>query len=170
MRLTRFGFQGVAFYLVMFGAFFATPYSNLFFLLLGFLTLLGAFSVVAAYRNLGGVTGAVPELRPVPSGADVAVPDPYPLIFVVWNSLFNVLTGSQQRVGNWPGVTVDRKEGFYRHCGETVQVVDLPGVYSLSVAAGTVSMDERIARDYIAAHEADLVVNILDASNLERNL
>lgn len=99
-----------------------------------------------------------------------------PRIAVVGNpncgktSLFNALTGSHQRVGNWPGVTVDRKEGHYRHDGHTFQVVDLPGVYTLGVAIGTGSMDERIARDYIAAREADLIINILDAANLERNL
>ncbi|MDX2223052.1 MAG: Fe(2+) transporter permease subunit FeoB [Rhodospirillaceae bacterium] len=84
-------------------------------------------------------------------------------------SLFNALTGSHQRVGNWPGVTVDRKEGFFRHAGATVSVIDLPGVYSLSVSGGG-SMDERIARDYIQSRAADIVVNIVDASNLERNL
>jgi ferrous iron transport protein B len=84
-------------------------------------------------------------------------------------SLFNIMTGSHQRTGNWPGVTVDRKEGFYRHGGDVVDVVDLPGVYSLGVAGGG-SMDERIARDYIASRDADLVVNIIDASNIERNL
>jgi ferrous iron transport protein B len=84
-------------------------------------------------------------------------------------SLFNALTGSHQRVGNWPGVTVDRKEGFFLHRQRKVQVVDLPGVYSLAVA-GESAIDERIARDYVLGHEADVVVNILDASNLERNL
>ncbi len=99
-----------------------------------------------------------------------------PRIAVVGNpncgktSLFNALTGAHQRVGNWPGVTVDRKEGQYRHDGHTFQVVDLPGVYTLGVAIGTGSMDERIARDYIASREADLIINILDAANLERNL
>jgi len=83
-------------------------------------------------------------------------------------SLFNALTGSHQKVGNWPGVTVDRKEGHFQVHGHKVQVVDLPGVYSLAVS-GESSIDEKIARDYILAHEADVVVNILDASNLERN-
>ncbi len=84
-------------------------------------------------------------------------------------SLFNALTGANQRVGNWPGVTVDRKEGQFTHQGRKVHVDDLPGVYSLAVAGGS-SIDERIARDYILAQNADVVVNILDASNLERNL
>jgi len=85
-------------------------------------------------------------------------------------TLFNALTGARQRVGNWPGVTVERKEGIYREQGQTVTVVDLPGIYSLDVAAGSTGLDEQVARDYLLSGEADLVVNILDASNLERNL
>lgn len=85
-------------------------------------------------------------------------------------TLFNALTGARQRVGNWPGVTVERKTGTYRHLGEAVSVVDLPGAYSLDMAAGGGSEDERIARDYILAGDADLVVNIVDAAHLERNL
>lgn len=81
-------------------------------------------------------------------------------------TLFNVLTGSKQRVGNWPGVTVERKVGEYNHEGKKIRMVDLPGIYSLSAA----SLDEEVARDYILSGEADLVVNIVDASNLERNL
>jgi ferrous iron transport protein B len=81
-------------------------------------------------------------------------------------TLFNALTGTKQRVGNWPGVTVDRKSGKYIHQGKKVEVVDLPGFYSLSAA----SLDEEVARDYILSGEADLIVNIIDASNLERNL
>lgn len=84
-------------------------------------------------------------------------------------SVFNRLTGANQRVGNWPGVTVDRKEGRFEHGHATVTVVDLPGVYSLSVS-GASSLDERIARDFILSREAELVVNVVDASNLERNL
>lgn len=84
-------------------------------------------------------------------------------------TLFNALAGMRQKVGNWPGVTVDRKEGRYDHNGCTVTVVDLPGTYSLSTTA-TSGLDESIARDYVLSGEADLVVNIVDASNLERNL
>ena len=83
-------------------------------------------------------------------------------------SLFNALTGARQKVGNWPGVTVDRKEGTFQYDGRQVRVIDLPGVYSLAVA-GASSIDERIARDYILSQAADVIVNILDASNLERN-
>lgn len=85
-------------------------------------------------------------------------------------TLFNALTGSKQRVGNWPGVTVERKTGRYVFEGVEFELVDLPGTYSLDVSAGEVSLDEQIARDYVAAREADLIVNIVDASNLERNL
>jgi ferrous iron transport protein B len=81
-------------------------------------------------------------------------------------TLFNALTGAKQRVGNWPGVTVDRKSGEYTHADKRIEVVDLPGIYSLSAA----SLDEEVARNYILSGEADLFVNILDASNLERNL
>ena len=84
-------------------------------------------------------------------------------------TLFNTMTGARQRVGNWPGVTVDRKEGSYRHRGTDVTLVDLPGVYSLGVASQA-SVDERLGRDYILSGEPDVVVNIVDASNLERNL
>jgi ferrous iron transport protein B len=85
-------------------------------------------------------------------------------------TIFNALTGANQRVGNWPGVTVERKEGSYRYNGNTVTVVDLPGVYSLDAEDEETSLDELVARDYLLAWEADLVVNIVDASNLERNL
>ena len=81
-------------------------------------------------------------------------------------TMFNALTGAKQRVGNWPGVTVDRKVGNYRHSGKEVEVVDLPGIYSLAAT----SVDEEVARDYILSGEPDLIVNIVDASNLERNL
>ncbi len=81
-------------------------------------------------------------------------------------TLFNALTGAKQRVGNWPGVTVDRKSGEYAHAGKKIEVVDLPGIYSFSAA----SFDEQVARDYILSCEADLIVNIIDASNVERNL
>ena len=81
-------------------------------------------------------------------------------------TLFNALTGARQRVGNWPGVTVERKSGQYLHDGKRVEMVDLPGIYSLSAA----SPDEEVARDYILSGAADLIVNIVDASNLERNL
>ena len=85
-------------------------------------------------------------------------------------TLFNALTGARQRVGNWPGVTVERRSGHYSHNNNAVELVDLPGTYCLDVVDNEVSIDERIARDYILSSGADLVVNIIDASNLERNL
>ena len=85
-------------------------------------------------------------------------------------TLFNALTGARQQVGNWPGVTVERKSGEYRIGDTRVEVVDLPGTYSLDVVDRAVSLDEMVARDYVQSGEADLVVNIVDASNLERNL
>jgi len=81
-------------------------------------------------------------------------------------TVFNNLTGTHQHVGNWPGVTVEKKEGSYRYGGYQVRVVDLPGVYSLT----TYSPDEVVARNFILEGEPDVVVDILDASNLERNL
>ncbi len=85
-------------------------------------------------------------------------------------TLFNALTGTQQRVGNWPGVTVEKKVGHFVFKGERVEIVDLPGVYSLSAAGGSTSLDEQIARDFILSGEPKLIVNIVDASNIERNL
>lgn len=84
-------------------------------------------------------------------------------------TLFNSLTGASQQVGNWPGVTVEQKVGSYRHDGQAYTVVDLPGVYMLG-AVSRGSEDERVARDYILSGEPALVVNIVDGSNLERNL
>ncbi len=85
-------------------------------------------------------------------------------------TLFNVLTGSKQYVGNWAGVTVEKKTGEYTFGGKQVQCVDLPGTYSLESSDDQVSLDEKIARDYVATGEADLIINIVDASNIERNL
>lgn len=85
-------------------------------------------------------------------------------------TLFNVLTGSKQHVGNWPGVTVEKKTGEYFFADKKIIVVDLPGTYSLEAADDQVSLDEKIARDYVALKEADLIINILDATNIERNL
>ncbi|MBW2642228.1 MAG: Fe(2+) transporter permease subunit FeoB [Deltaproteobacteria bacterium] len=81
-------------------------------------------------------------------------------------TLFNDLTGAKQSVGNWPGVTVERKTGSYNHLNKDLEVVDLPGIYSLSAT----SLDEQIARDYVISGKPDLIVNIVDASNIERNL
>ena len=84
-------------------------------------------------------------------------------------TLFNLLTGGNQSVGNWPGVTVEKKVGAYQHRGARYDLVDLPGVYLVG-SVGRGSEDERVARDFILSGEAQLIVNILDAANLERNL
>ena len=81
-------------------------------------------------------------------------------------TVFNNLTGTRQRVGNWPGVTVEKKEGSLSFRDYDIKVVDLPGVYSLTAY----SIDEVIARNFIIDERPDVVVNIVDASNLERNL
>ena len=81
-------------------------------------------------------------------------------------TLFNSLTGSTAHVGNWPGVTVDKKEGIYKKCAEPVALVDLPGIYSLS----PYTSEEVIARNFILDEKPDCVINIIDATNLERNL
>jgi len=85
-------------------------------------------------------------------------------------TLFNALTGSKQRVGNWPGVTVEKKIGEFRQGDKRFEVVDLPGTYSMDVVDQEISLDEKIARDFVHANEVDLMVNVVDASNLERNL
>lgn len=81
-------------------------------------------------------------------------------------TLFNSLTGSTAHVGNWPGVTVDKKEGTYKKCPEPVSIIDLPGIYSLS----PYTPEEVISRNYILDEKPDCVINIIDATNLERNL
>lgn len=85
-------------------------------------------------------------------------------------TIFNALTDGHQRVGNWPGVTVERLSGFFSENNKKIEVVDLPGVYSLTVVSEVASIDERIASDYILTQKPDVIVNILDASNLERHL
>ena len=81
-------------------------------------------------------------------------------------TIFNELTGARQHVGNYPGVTVERKEGFRRHGDTELQIVDLPGTYSLTAY----SAEEVVARNVIIDEKPDVVVDIVDASNLERNL
>ncbi|MGZ5000355.1 MAG: FeoB small GTPase domain-containing protein, partial [Methylomonas sp.] len=85
-------------------------------------------------------------------------------------TLFNALTGSRQHVGNWPGVTVEKKTGEYSFRGNRIALVDLPGTYSLEADDDSISLDEKVARDYVASRQANLVINIIDASNIERNL
>jgi ferrous iron transport protein B len=82
------------------------------------------------------------------------------------STIFNALTGSNQHVGNWPGKTVAKKEGCYHENGMCVELIDLPGTYSLSAF----SPDEEVTRDYIVLDKPDVVVNVVDVNNLERNL
>ncbi len=82
------------------------------------------------------------------------------------STIFNELTGGNQHVGNWPGKTVERHEGWFEQNNERFNLVDLPGIYSLSAY----SPDEEVARDYIVRSRPDLIVNVVDATNLERNL
>lgn len=82
------------------------------------------------------------------------------------SALFNTFTGIRQKTGNWPGVTVDRKEGRFELDGRQASLIDLPGIYSLDAS----SLDEEITRDYLLSRQADLILNVVDAANLERNL
>jgi ferrous iron transport protein B len=82
------------------------------------------------------------------------------------SSIFNHLTGAKQHVGNWPGKTVSKAHGSFHHDGIEVQIVDLPGTYSLNAS----SPEEMIARDYLVHDRPDIVIVVADASNLERNL
>jgi ferrous iron transport protein B len=78
-------------------------------------------------------------------------------------TLYNLLTGSNQYVGNWPGVTVDKKEGFLF---ESIKIVDLPGIYAMD----TFSNEEKVSKQFLEEGDVDLILNIVDASNLNRNL
>lgn len=81
-------------------------------------------------------------------------------------TIFNALTGLRQHTGNWPGKTVEKKEGEIELEGRTINIVDLPGTYSLTAY----SPEEIIARDFIIEQHPDVVINVVDATNLERNL
>ena len=80
-------------------------------------------------------------------------------------TMFNVLTGSNQYVGNWAGVKIEKKEGYYKN-NKDIKIIDLPGIYSLS----PYSLEEIITRDYIVNEKPDIIINVIDASNIERNL
>ncbi len=112
---------------------------------------------------------AVPKLQAVPTSA----PDLRPLTIAVAgnpnsgkSTLINAIAGTRLQVGNWPGVTVEKKEAAFEHGGRRIRLVDLPGTYSLSPW----SQEEIVARDYLAGERPDVVVNVVDATNLERNL
>ncbi|MEM1981809.1 MAG: FeoB small GTPase domain-containing protein, partial [Candidatus Hadarchaeales archaeon] len=80
--------------------------------------------------------------------------------------IFNYFTGLHQHIGNWPGKTVEKAEGTLYFKGKLIDMIDLPGIYSLT----TFSLEERISREYIAKEKPDVVINVVDASALERNL
>ncbi len=82
------------------------------------------------------------------------------------STIFNMLTGAKQFIANYPGVTVEKKMGVYKYKGQKIKLVDLPGTYSLT----TYSLEERVARNYLIEEKPDLVLDIVDASNLERHL
>ncbi len=82
------------------------------------------------------------------------------------STIFNGLTGAKQKIGNWPGVTVDKKVGYLEYKGRSISVVDLPGTYSINAR----SPEEAIVVDFLANNKLDVVVDVVDASNLERNL
>src|SRR4030042_2467347 len=82
------------------------------------------------------------------------------------SSIFNQLTGLGQIIGNWPGKTVEKAEGLLLHHGKHIKIIDLPGIYSLS----TYSQEEIVSRDFIALEHPDVVINVVDATSLERNL
>jgi ferrous iron transport protein B len=85
-------------------------------------------------------------------------------------TLFNALTGAKQQVGNWAGVTVEKKTGQFKHAGEQFELTDLPGIYSLDSGNDSNSIDESIASRAILTHPADVIINVVDATSLERSL
>jgi ferrous iron transport protein B len=87
------------------------------------------------------------------------------------STLFNALTGARQQVGNWPGVTVEKKSGFYRHGERQIEVIDLPGTYSFDASGATAdSIDERIAQQFLSGTDCAAIINVIDASSLARGL
>lgn len=82
------------------------------------------------------------------------------------STIFNALTGAQQKIGNWPGVTVDKKTGYINHKERAISIVDLPGTYSIDAR----SPEEQIVADYLKTEKPDIIVDVVDASNIERNL
>ena len=76
-------------------------------------------------------------------------------------TVFNLLTGSNQYVGNWPGVTIEKKEGYLN---DNIKIVDLPGIYAMD----TFSNEEKVSKSYLENEDVDVIVNVVDASNLDR--
>ena len=82
------------------------------------------------------------------------------------STIFNLVSGIEQHIANYPGVTVDKKVGFFKYQDYKIQMVDLPGTYSFS----SYSLEERVAKEYIINENPDIIINVVDASNLKRNL
>ena len=82
------------------------------------------------------------------------------------SALINAISGSNLKVGNWPGVTVEKKEAEFIYKGENIRLIDLPGVYSLS----PYTLEEKITREFILEENPDVVINVVESTNLERNL
>ena len=82
------------------------------------------------------------------------------------STIFNELTGARQKIGNWPGVTVDKKVGYARHKDRAISIVDLPGTYSINAR----SPEEKIVIDYLTNNKLDLVMDVVDSTNISRNL
>lgn len=111
--------------------------------------------------------------RPAPRGGEEGTGSGRPFVVALAGnpnagktSLFNAITGARHKVGNYPGVTVEKREGILRRGGRDYRFVDLPGIYSLTAY----SIDEVVARDFLIDERPDLIVDVLDSSNLERNL
>ena len=85
-------------------------------------------------------------------------------------TIFNILTGSSQRVGNWSGVTIEKKIGHFKHADEKIELVDLPGTYTLYAVGGAMPLDEQVSQSFVFSKQADLFLNIVDGSSLERSL
>ena len=81
-------------------------------------------------------------------------------------TLFNAYTGAKLKVANWPGVTVEKKEGHFEFEGQKMKLVDLPGIYSLT----SYTMEEKLSRQYVLGDDVDIIIDVVDASSLERNL
>lgn len=86
------------------------------------------------------------------------------------STLINALTGSREKIGNWPGVTVEKKTGYFVHEGKTIHITDLPGIYALTPPHNATPADEKIAYEFILHEKIDLIVHVIDASTLERHL
>ena len=82
------------------------------------------------------------------------------------STVFNELTGIRQKIGNWPGVTIDKKQGYTNHNGRAIAVMDLPGTYSLNAR----SAEEKIVENYLKSERPDIVVDVIDSANIDRNL